>query len=156
MTPETIVVDRQVGDNRYLHREFHNYMSMGVDYLGRHFGRDAIENYLARFTRNYYSSLIKEIREKGLTVLEAFIHKTYEAEEAPELLHTKCTEDILEVRVDACPAVRYLKAAGWEPSQWYSLTTETVMKTISEECGYTFSMPSYDFQTGASRYTFET
>ena len=154
MTPETLVVDKQADDNRYLHHEFHNYLSMGVDYLGRHFGREAVERYLTRFAHNYYLPLIKEIREKGLAALEASIRKTYEAEEASELLHTKRTEDSLDVHVDACPAVRYLKASGWEPSEWYSLTTETVMRTIAEECGYTFSMISYALSNGAAHYTF--
>ena len=154
MSPETLVADRRAGDNRYLHREFHNYMSMGVDYLGRRFGREAVESYLARFSRNYYRPLIQDIREKGLTALEAFLRQTYEAEEAPEVLHTKCTENTLEVRVDACPAVHYLKEAGWQPSRWFSLTTETVMKTMAEECGYKFTMLCYDPQSGAAQYTF--
>ena len=153
-TPETLTVDRQARDNRYLHREFHNYLNMGVEYLGRRFGKEVIERYLTRFTRNYYHPLINDIRKNGLTVLEAFIRKTYEAEEAPELLHTKCTGNILEVRVDACPALRYLKAAGWEPSEWYFLTTETVMKTIAGECGYTFAMVSYGPSNGAAQYAF--
>ncbi len=156
MTPETRVVDRRAGDNRYLHREFHNYLSMGVDYVGRRFGKEAAERYLARFAHNYYRPLIEEIREKGFEVLEAFIHKTYEAEEASELLRTECTANKLEVYVDACPAVRYLKAAGWEPSEWYSLTTETVMKTIADESGYTFSMISYDPANGAAHYVFRS
>ncbi len=154
MTPETLVVDRRAGDNKYLHREFHNYMSMGVDYLGRHFGREAVERYLARFAHNYYSPLIEEVRERGLAALEDFIRKTYETEEAPDVLHTERTEDTLEVRVDACPAVRYLKKADWEPSEWYFLTTETVMKTIAEESGYAFSMNGYDPSTGAAGYAF--
>ena len=154
MTPETLVVDRRASDNRYLHREFHNYLNMGVDYLGHHFGKEAIERYLARFAHNYYSPLIREIQEKGLAALEAFIRRTYESEQASELLHTKLTETSLEVQVDTCPAVRFLKAAGWEPSQWYSLTTETVMKTIAEECGYVFSLLSYDTANGAAQYAF--
>ena len=154
LTPRTIVVDRREGDNRYLHREFHNYLNMGVDYLGRRFGREAVEKYLARFARNYHRPLIDEIREEGLAPLEAFLRRTYEAEEAPDLLHTERTRDSLEVRVDACPAVRYLKDAGWEVSQWYFLTTQSVMKTVAEESGYAFSMISYDPASGAANYVF--
>jgi len=154
MTPETLVVDRRAGDNKYLHREFHNYMSMGVDYLGRHFGRETVERYLTRFAHNYYSPLIGSIRERGLAILEDFIRRTYETEDAPEVLHMERTEDELKVRVDTCPAVRYLKKAGWEPSPWYPLTTETVMRTIAEESGCAFVMGTYDPSTGAASYTF--
>ena len=154
MTPDTLVVDRAAADNKYLHREFHNYMSMGVDYLGRRFGQDAVKRYLARFAHNYYSPLIGEIRERGLGALEAFIRRTYETEEASQSLHTALTPDSLKVRVDACPAVSYLKAAGWEPSPWYFLTTETVMKTIADESGYDFTMDGYDPSDGAASYSF--
>lgn len=154
MTPDTLVVDRIAADNKYLHREFHNYLSMGVDYLGRHFGREAVQRYLARFALHYYAPLIEEIRLHGLAALERFIRKTYETEEATEVLHTELKQDALRVIVDACPAVRYLKNAGWEPSEWFSLTTETVMKTIAEESGYAFSMTHYDPENGAADYSF--
>ncbi len=154
MTPDTLAVDRRASDNKYLHREFHNYLSMGVDYLGRRFGREAVERYLSRFAHNYYAPLIGEIRKRGLPALERFIRKTYETEEAEELLHTELGQNSLKVAVDVCPAVRYLKNAGWEPSEWYCLTTETVMKTVAEESGYAFCMTRYDPTDGAAEYTF--
>ena len=155
LTPETLVADRRAEDNRYLHREFHNYLNMGVDYLGRHFGREAVERYLARFARNYYSPLIDAIRAEGLAALEKHIKMTYETEGAAQLLHTQLSRDSLRVTVDACPAVSYLNKAGWEPSVWYKLTTETVMRTIADESGYAFTMSSYDSVSGAAEYCFE-
>ena len=154
MTPDTRVVDRRAEDNRYLHREFHNYLNMGVDYLGRKFGREAVERYLSRFAHNYYRPLIEDIRERGLAALEESIRETYEAEGAPDVLKAERTENSLEIHVDSCPATRYLKESGWEPSEWYPLTTEVVMRTIAENSGYSFSMISYDPLNGAAHYAF--
>ena len=86
-TDDTLVMDRQAQDNRYLHREFHNYMSMGLEYLGTHFGQEAVEAYLRRFARNYYAPLIESIRKDGLAPLGEQIRETYRAEEAEDVAH---------------------------------------------------------------------
>ena len=155
LTPDTLVVDRTAEDNKYLHREFHNYMSMGVEYLVKNFGKDAAEKYLKRFAHNYYAPVIAEIKAQGLQRLEVFIEKTYEIEEASDKLHTELTADSLVVKVDACPAVTFLKTHGWEPSVWYYLTTETVMGTVAEEAGLSFRMVSYDAENGKAEYCFK-
>jgi len=154
MTPETQVMNRRAADNKYLHREFHNYMSMGVEYLGGRFGAEAVEAYLSRFARNYHAPLIGRVRSEGLGPLSAAIEDTYCAEEARELLHTELGSDRLRVAVDACPAVAYLRKSGWTPSRWFGDTTRVVMRTIAREAGLAFEMPRYDEETGAAEYAF--
>ena len=153
-TDDTLVMDRQAQDNRYLHREFHNYMSMGLEYLGTHFGQEAVEAYLRRFARNYYAPLIESIRKDGLAPLGEQIRETYRAEEAEDVAHIAPEGDNLRVRIDACPAVAYLRAQGWTPSTWFGESTRVVMDEIARQTGLDFVMSSYAPETGAAEYAF--
>ena len=154
ITPETLVMERRAQDNKYLHREFHNYMNMGVEYLGNRFGEGAVCAYLSRFARNYYAPLIKRVRAQGLPALRRHIEETYRLEEAEEVVHIDQEPHALRVQVDACPAAGYLQKAGWTPSRWFGETTRTVMRTIAQEAGLAFEMERYDRESGAAAYRF--
>ncbi|MEI8200474.1 MAG: hypothetical protein WCG21_10450 [Eubacteriales bacterium] len=152
VTDDTIVMDRQAGDNRYFHKDFHNSMNMGVDYIGKNFGKEELESYLQSFSRKFYAPLMDNIRIHGLSVLKDKIEETYAAEEAGDSLHFKAAENRLEVTAKYCPAVIYLREAGYEVSPWYVYTIQTVMQTLAEDTGYKFKMNSYDEKTGAAAY----
>ena len=50
--------------------------------------------------------------------------------------------------------VKHLKTTGREVSGWYRYTTEFVMQTLADLSGYSFTMDSYDEETGAASYRF--
>ncbi len=154
LTPETRVMDRRAGDNKYLHREFHVFMNMGVDYLGSRFGPAVLDDYLARFTRRYMKPLAERVRAQGLPALAENIAAAYAAEEAGEALHLHCTDRRLDVQVDWCPGVRYIQGRENQVSEWYSHTTSTVMATLAQEAGLQFTMDAYDEAAGAAAYHF--
>ena len=48
------VMDRKASDNKYLHKDFHVTLDIGIDYIGKHYGEDAVKEYLIRFADAYY------------------------------------------------------------------------------------------------------
>lgn len=151
---DTRIMDRRAADNPYFHRDFHSSMNQGMEYLGSNYGKAVAEDYLRRFTRNVYGSRIAQIRETGLDAVEALLRDTYRAEQAEDALTLNRTENALQVTVHWCPAVRHLQATGRTVSQWFDLTTRTVMETLAQESGLGFSMDAYDPETGAAQYQF--
>lgn len=151
----TEVMDRRAAQNEYFHRDFHSSMNMGVEYLGTHYGLEAVKEYLTRYTVNVYRPVLKAMEEKGLKALEEKILDTYHKEKAEDAVKTTLTEKSLIVEVFYCPAIRHLKATGRTVSSWYRYTTEVVMQVLADTAGYSFTMDAYDEETGAARYHFE-
>ena len=149
---DTTAMHRSAGDNEYFHRDFHNSMNMGVEYLGKKYGTEHVEAYLRDFTDHVYGKLIQAMKERGLAALEEKILDTYEKEKALEQVKTTLTENQLRVEVSACPAVTHLKATGRAVSGWYVCTTTVVMEALAEKIGAQFTMDSYDEATGAASY----
>ena len=58
------------------------------------------------------------------------------------------------MKVAYCPAVKHMHATGRTVSQWFHLSTETVMQTLADHAGLPFTMDSYDPDTGAAAYAF--
>jgi hypothetical protein len=150
----TEIMDRKAADNEYFHRDFHSSMNMGIEYVGANYGKAAVVEFLTRYTKNVYKSVIHEIKEKGLEAIQAKIQDTYEKEKASDALTIVSDGQSLDVTVAYCPAVRHLQSTGRTVSSWYPYTTEIVMKVLAEEGGFRFSMDSYDESTGAARYHF--
>lgn len=148
----TTSMHRSAGDNEYFHKDFHSSMNMGVEYLGKHYGTETVEQYLREFVDHVYGNLIKAMQERGLEALQEKILDTYQREKASELVKTTLTENCLQVEVSSCPAVTHLHATGRTVSSWYVYTTTTVMEALAEKIGAKFSMDSYDEATGKASY----
>ena len=151
---EKLILDRNASDNEYFHRDFHITADRGVRYLGENYGDDSVVEYLTMFTKNYYSPLIEKIKAEGMTAIKDHIIKTYNAEKSPDAVKITETANNLLVEILYCPAVKYMKQAGYEPSKWFSMTTSVVYKTIADETGYKFEMNMYDEKTGKAEYVF--
>lgn len=151
---DTVIMDRKASDNEYFHRDFHSSLNMGVQYLGMHYGTNAVVEYLTRFTKNVYRPVIEAIKEKGLQAIADKITDTYRKEKAEQDLTLELTENKLSVKIAKCPAVTHLTNTGRTMSQWYVYTTSVVMEVLAEAGGYKFQMLSYDPVTGAAEYCF--
>ena len=144
----------RASENEYFHRDFHSSMNMGIHYLGENYGFSAVDDYLRRYTGNVYTKEIADIAKRGVQAIADKICDTYEKEKTPDAAEILCDGKTLTVNVKYCPAVKHLKETGRVVSPWYRYTTETVMQVLAEKAGLTFTMESYDEQTGAARYTF--
>ncbi len=151
---EKLVMDVKASDNEYFHRDFHISGERGLRYVGEKYGDAAVVDYLTRFTKAYYSVLIGEIKEKGLSAMKEHIEKIYTIEKAPENVKCTLTDKDLYVVVSECPGVKYMKESGYEPSQWYIEDTRTVNRVIAEESGYGFELIFYNPENGAAEYRF--
>ena len=153
---DTLVMDRRAADNEYFHPDFHSSMNMGIDYLGNKGGRAEVIEYLNRYTDNVYAKLKDKIKSQGVNAIKEKILDTYEKEKALDAVSVNIDENgALTVEVKYCPAVRHLKATGRAVSEWFSYSTETVMKRLADFAGVRFAMLSYDKETGSARYVFE-
>ena len=151
---EKLFTCKEVGDNKYLHRDFHQSVDIGLIYIGDKFGDIAVTQYLTQAAKNFYAPLIESIKSKGLAVLDAHIKDIYAREEASDAVITRLENGQLEVKVLYCPGVKYLKSIGHIPSKWYVQTTSTVSKVIAESTGYDFNMGKYNEDSGAVSYKF--
>ena len=147
------ILDLKTEDNKYLHRDFHLIGDNALKYCGEKYGREAVAEFLFDFANNYYSPLIKDIKEKGLSTLEVWFKKLYEVEEASELLHTDLSENKLTVFVEKSPAIEYMHTLGKEPSEFYIEETRTLYKAIAELSGYKFSLEYYR-DNGETKFIF--
>jgi len=147
-------MDRKASDNEYFHQGFHKSLNVGVDYVAETYGKEAMIDYLTRYTKVVQKPVIEAVKKEGLSALNTKILNTYKTEKVPEAVSTVLDGDTLTVTVSACPAVAYMHSADVPVSKWFRYTTETVMGVIAEETGYRFTMESYDDETGAAKYSF--
>jgi len=147
------VLDKRASDNRYLHRDFHRSMDLGLTYLLEHGNVQAVEGYLRRFAGAYHAPLIERMRAEGLTAFEAYLLALYHSEEAEDAIRTEWTKEGLRVRIEYCPGVRAIRAMGAVPSELYVETTRTVYDEIARRSGHVFRLEAYDPDTGRACWT---
>jgi len=150
----TRIMDRKASENEYFHRDFHSSLNMGIDYLGKNYGAEAIREHLQIYTRNVYKPVLEKIKENPFAAISEKIRSTYLAEKAADALELEQKADSLTVKIAYCPAVKHLRKIGRVVSQWFSMTTSVVMETLAKAGGLHFEMEYYDPETGAARYRF--
>ncbi len=151
ITPEKKIWDIRPSDNKYLHRDFHLSGDRCLAYCGEKYGDNGVDEFLRAFTKAYFGPMIAKIRTKGLSVLEEYLIREYETEEAPEVLHTSLDGEGLIVTVDRSPVISYMRSLNQEPSKYYIEETRTVYAEIADETGYGFSLDYYH-EDGGCRF----
>ncbi len=143
---ENLVMERRAYDNKYLHRDFHATMDIGIAYLGDHYGEKVLDQYLTRYVQKRYKKMT-------LQELEKYFIDIYTAEEAEDGLQTCLAEGKLTVKVAYCPALQYLNAHGGA-SKWNHKTTTVMYPALAELCGLKFQLIAFDEATGAAEFEF--
>jgi len=151
----TETLEIRASEKEYFHPDFHSSLNMGLEYLGANYGTEAVKEYLTQYASAVYRKSMDKIKAEGLPALQDMIQDTYKKEHAEDALTVELTDNSLSVKIAYCPAVRHLHKTGREVTKWFNLSTEVVMATIAAECGYQFTMESYDEATGAAAYRFE-
>lgn len=151
---DTLIMNKSASENDYFHPDFHSSMNMGIDFIGENYGYDGVIEFLTRYTQNIYKNKIKEIKENGIDAIERHIIDIYNKERCPNCVTIKKCNNSLDVNITYCPAVKHLSITGRKVSEWYKYTTECIMSVFAEQAGYTFTMHSYDYATGAAHYSF--
>lgn len=148
-----VVIDMKADDNKYLHRDFHVSGDMAIKYCAEKFGEQEAINFLTTYVKNYYSPVIKDIKNRGLIAIKEWIERVYEKEEASHLLHISINGDTLTVNIDKSPVIEFMKSINIEPSKYYIEQTRTLYKAIADECGYGFSLDYYE-DDGKTQFRF--
>lgn len=139
---------------KYLHRDFHNSMAMGMEYIAKHYGDEGLKAYLTQFTLAFHKPLLAKIKETGLAAIAEYLNWLYTEEEAEDALETAVTDDAVDVTIRYCPAVKHLLSRGYVPKESFERGTSVVYAVIAEESGLGFEMLSYDHDTGAASFRF--
>lgn len=150
----TVIMDRKASENEYFHLDFHSSLNMGIHYVGENYGLEAVREYLTRYTENVYCKVIEDIKVRGLDAIADKITDTYAKEKSPEALTLVKEDGKLTVQIAFCPAVKHLKSTGRVMSPWYKYTTEIVMENLAAVANKTFTMESYNEETGEAKYCF--
>jgi hypothetical protein len=129
-------------------------MNMGIHYLGENLGREAVREYLTRFTERVYGAELLKAGREGNGALVEFIKQTYVKERAEELVSFSENDGVLTVKVSECPAVKHLVATGREVSPWFLYTTTVPMERFAEELKKRFELVFYNAETGEAEYKF--
>lgn len=146
------VIERSAADNKYLHKDFHGALSVGLDYIAAHYGDDAVREYLHEFGSTYYAPLKKDLIERGLVALRDHYAKVYEDESG--CVDISLNDDELLLEVAACPAVMHMREKQYKVSPLFVETTRTVHEAICEDTPFAFELVEYDEQTGKSKQRF--
>jgi len=145
---------RNSSDNVYLHRDFHNILNLGINYLHEKYGVAAVADYLRRFAVHFHAPLIEEIRKRSFdAVVEAF-EKTYRAENASDVVSFERNGNELFVRIERCPAVEHMRQSKVTPSPFFALTSSIVWDTICHEAEIGYAMLAYDETDGKATHLF--
>lgn len=140
-------MERRASDNKYLHKDFHVSLDLGIAYVGDRYGEDAVKEYLTDYVKSFYSKMTLE-------ELEKYLKDIYEAENASDVLTTNLENGILSVEISKCPAIEFMRSSGHEPSRYYSHTTKTLYSVLAEMCGFEFCLLEYDERTGKASFKF--
>lgn len=143
---EKLVMERRAYDNKYLHRDFHATMDIGIAYLGDRFGEEALDRFLVQYVQTRYKPM-------SLRELETYFLDIYKAEEAEDALQTCVKDGKLAVKVAYCPALQYLNAHGGA-SKWNHKTTTVMYPALAELCGLKFQLIAFNEDTGAAEFAF--
>lgn len=143
---DNLVMERRAYDNKYLHRDFHATMDIGIAYLGEHFGEAAVDRFLVRYVQARYKPM-------SLQELETYFVDIYKAEEAEDTLHTCLTDGKLAIKVGYCPALQYLNAHGGA-SKWNHKLTTALYPALADLCGLKFRLIAFDAETGEAEFEF--
>ena len=146
------VVKKTARDSRYLHKDFHGALSVGLEYLESRYGEQCVREYLRQFAAAFYAPLTADLNRRGLVALKEHFARVYEEEGGR--VNITLSEDELRVEVEACPAVTHMRKRGYPVARLFQETTRTVNETICEGTPYAAELLAYDDRTGRSLQRF--
>lgn len=138
------ILDMQASDNKYLHRGFHLSSDTALRFCGENYGDEVVRQFVADFTKRYYAPQIEDCKARGLVAIRQWLERTYEVEEASQVLHTDLSDAGLTVRIDRCPGMAYMRSVNREPSPWYIEETRTLYAAFAEAAGLDFRLDYFE------------
>ena len=108
---------RKASDNKYLHRDFHNILNLGLDYVVDNYGVNALYEYLTDYAKAFHRPLIDSINEKGLVAVKEYFVDIYTKEEAIDDVTFEMNDNEIIINIKKCPAVSHMLKSNITVSQ---------------------------------------
>lgn len=152
---ETEMLNTSSADLRYFHPGFHLSMDAAAGYVLDNFGKEGLDEFLTQYTLANHIPLIEKIKNEGLSALKDYFGWLYNEEGAPDALTIEQTDGKLNVKIDYCPAVKYMKEVRRHtPHAAYKHCTDMVYAALAKASDLGFEMTSYNEQNGAAEFYF--
>lgn len=152
--PGTKVLHTTSDAYKYLHKDFHNSMALGLDYIAQHYGEEGLREYLTQFTLAFHKPLLAKAKQSGLAAIAEYLNWLYTEEEAADALEMQVTDNAVDVTVHYCPAVKHLQLKNRQVPACFDRATSVVYEVIAQQSGLGFEMLAYDHPTGAAQFRF--
>ena len=140
-----LIMERKMGDNLYLHKDFHASMDIALAYIDKRYGKEGIEEYLARFTDSYHKELIGKIQEEGLSAFKDYLVSIFAIEECADCLKVTMNEESLYAVISKGFYVYSISKCG-------QMVLNNVYGRILNKSGYNFELLFLDDTTGACEF----
>ncbi len=117
----------------------HGVISLIFDYLTKTYGEKETICIIKDAVKKIYSSLIKDLKEKGLKEMESYLKKNMKFEKGEYSIDWK--NRMLILMVDQCPAIKNMQQKKLRISKNFcKFSTELVNNIITKEAGYRSSV----------------
>lgn len=143
---------RSAADNTYLHKDFHGALSVGLLFLEKEYGADAVREYLRDFALHYHAPLRGALCTEGLAALRRYFEAIYSTEGAT--FQITGDADTLLLTIAACPALAHMRRCGHPISPLFHETGRSVYAALCEDTPFAYERRAYDPATGASSHFF--
>ncbi|NPV55012.1 MAG: hypothetical protein HPY71_16105 [Firmicutes bacterium] len=128
----------------YLHKDFYGGLSLAFEFMERELGYEALKEYWRRVALSCYQPLIEKLKRKGLPALEEYLRGVFEPQASrspgqsgtgePDFEITR-TGDELILKINRCPALSHMRAAGYRIYPRYCEHTRVVNEAICRAAG---------------------
>lgn len=144
-----LIMHRKAADNVYLHKDFHNALNIGLEYVRKHFGNKAVRDYLRQFAKSFFAPLKRQMKRRGLAPLKNHLKRIYKIEGGK--IRISGSKDELRLETEFCPAVRHIRnKMGFPVSPLFIETERAVYSAICEGTPFSYELVKYDPKTGKS------
>ncbi len=122
-----------------IHKDFHEIINYIIKYLKECYGKHYLESFFEKAAAYIYKPLIERIKNNGLLEMKKHLERTFSMEKGVYEL-TYNTDELVFI-VKKCPAIWHMKDKKIKIDKDFCKTsTDIVSKTISQKCGYCYSV----------------
>ena len=128
-----------------VHKDFHGALSYGIQFVEAQYGREGLEDFLARLAGSVYRPLVEGLRTRGLDALREHWQSIFELEGGEFAIAME--EATLVLTVHRCPAVCHMREHHYAIADHFCEHTRIVNDAVCRAAGYAASV-EYDQDAG--------
>ncbi|MCC6444893.1 MAG: hypothetical protein IT210_15725 [Armatimonadetes bacterium] len=118
---------RETGE---VHLDFHRTANGTIEYIGRHYGREFLDEIFRRTAQDVYRAVREEMRQGNAESLVE--HWAYFFDREGGQYRLEREGDTIRMIVDRCPAIAYLNERGIPVAEHFCRQTVVINETLAE------------------------